>query len=267
MFALHYDVGPWVKNLSDIELRQFPFAMQQALNTAMFAVHRGWNDELPRVFDRPTPVTRRAIRYVKATKQNLVAVVYVQDEVAKGTAPAEYLFSEVAGGVRQPKPFERLLRSAGILASNEFATPGQGMPLDAFGNISGGRIKAILGDLRADRESFAHSNAESRRRRRVRNRKREGQGVYFASRGRSGNRGDGVPQHLARGIYERLTRGFVGPARGGGGGVRLVLAIVGTPEYRVRFDARGLAQQLFNRAFPPAFQVSMARAVLNARPQ
>jgi hypothetical protein len=267
VFRLHYDVGPWVKNLTDVEIRQFPFAMMQTLNTAMFAVHKGWSEEVARVFDRPTPLTRRAIKYVKATKQNLVAIVYVQDEVAKGTAPADYLFQEVAGGVREPKPFERLLRSAGIIGTNEFAVPGEGMPLDAFGNISGGRIKAILGDLRLDRESFAHSNAASRRKRRVRNRKREGQGVYFASRGRSGNRGDGVPQHLPRGIYERLSRGFVGPARGGGGGVRMVLAIVTSAQYRVRFDARALAQQLFDRAFPAAFQINMARAVLNARPQ
>lgn len=267
MFKLAFDVGPFIQNLSDFEKRQLPFALMQALNDSMFAVQKGWKEAITQVFDRPTALTVNAVRYIKATKDNLVAVVYIRDEVSKGTAPSKYLISEVTGGQREPKPFERLLRSAGVMFSNEFAVPARGAPLDAYGNLQGGLTRAILSDVRAERSSdtAAFSTAESRRKRKVRNRKRAGQGVYFASRGKG--LFFGKVQHLPKGIYERQSRGFTGPRRGGQSGVRMILAIVEGSNYRTRFNANELAQQLFLEAFPTAFRFQFARAVLNAKPR
>jgi hypothetical protein len=260
VIGLSYNMAPWLEHMTDIEKRQLPFATMQALNQTMFEVRQGWEKAMSSVFDAPTALTLRSVRYVKATKNRLVAEVYILNEAHKGTPPATYLEHEAIGGAREPKPFERIMRDAGVLFPNEFAVPARGAPLDAYGNLRGGLLRALLADVQAVRGSAVASNRESRGKRARRNRKKAGQGVYFLQRIKRGR--------LPKGIYERLNRGFVGPRAGGGGGggVRMILAIVGQPAYHVRFDARQLAQELFDRSFPTAFQQQLARAVLNAKP-
>src|SRR6185436_14569780 len=223
----------------------------------MFDVRKAWSDAMPSVFDQPTALTRNAVLYKKATKDNLVAEVFIRDEASKGTPPSRYLISQVEGGPRDEKPFEHLLRNAGILGSNEYAVPAKGFPLDAFGNVPGGVINAILSDLQASRDPLGRSSAESRAKR-ERRRNVSKRAVYFLSNPnlpRSGGR----RQHLPYGIFERTKFGS-------GSSIRMVFVIVkGAPTYRVRFDAQGLAQRAFNESFPARFEQRMLAALRSAK--
>lgn len=257
MFKIEYDDRALIAKLSDIEKQQLPFATMLALNDSMFLVRDAWAREVSTVFEEPTPLTTRAVLYKKATKQELVADVFVRKHVHKGTPPSRYLISEVTGGPREAKPIEFLLRRAGVLGGDEFVVPAEGFPLDQYGNVPASVQKTILVDLQATRDAQIRSTPESRRKR-SRRKSFGGRGVYFLSRGAE-DLGGGKIQHLPRGIYQR-TRFATGSA------LRMVLAIVkGAPVYSQRFDAGGLAQRTFNQVFPQRFKERLRFAVATAR--
>lgn len=257
MFKIEYDDTQLAKNLSGLEQKQLPFATANALNDSMFDVRNAWAQAMPEVFDQPTPLTKNAVLYKKATKQNLEAEVFLRDEASKGTPPSRYLIAEVTGGARDEKPFEFLLRRAGVLGANDFAIPARGFPLDQFGNIPGAIINTIISDLQATREVAARSTAASRAKR-ERRRAIDKRAVYFLVR-QGAKRGQGKDQHLPPGIYQRVK--FAS-----GSSVRMVLAIVsGAPRYEKRFDAQGLAQRAFNASFPNRFRQRMLEALRTAK--
>src|SRR6185369_2436671 len=134
MFKVDIDANRLLATLSSLEREQFPFACMLAINDSMFDVRHAWDQGVVEAFDRPTPLTRKAVLYKKATKQDLTAEVFIRDEVANGTPPSRYLFHEVTGGAREEKPFEQILREAGVLGANEFIVPAKGFPLNEFGN-------------------------------------------------------------------------------------------------------------------------------------
>jgi hypothetical protein len=250
MFKIDIDPTKLIERCSDLEKKQLPFATMLAINDAMFDVREGWKKEITTVFDRPTPLTINAVLYKKATLQNLTAEVFLRDEATKGTPPSRYLIEQVEGDDRAEKPFEFLLRNAGIIGGNEFVVPARNFPLDAFGNVPGGVLTAILSDLQGSRDAKANSTAESRRRR-SRRKNVEKAHVYFYDRGDRGK--------LPRGIYQRQgTRA--------GSGIRMVLAIVeGAPRYSKRFDAYAIASRIFNASFPIRFDERLAFAVRTAK--
>ena len=81
-------------------------------------------DEMPRVFDRPTPFTLRAVGYRPATKANLTAEVFIRQ------AQAQYLDLQIKGGIERPKR-RALLKPVGL-------------PLNVYGNMTRGAIKRLL---------------------------------------------------------------------------------------------------------------------------
>lgn len=247
MFSAAIDTTQLVAKMSDLEKRQLPFAVMLTINDAMYDVREGWKTEIATVFQAPTPLTINAVLYKKATKDNLVAEVFLRNEATKGTPPSRYLIENIKPeGGREEKPFEYLLRQAGVLGNDEFVTPARGFTLDAYGNVPGGILTAILSDLQASRSIDAYSTAESRAKR-ARRRNRAKSSVYWYERGTRGK--------LPRGIYQRQGLGF-----------RMVLAIVeGVPVYRQRFDAYAIAERIFNKAFATRFPERLAFAVRTAR--
>lgn len=248
MFEARINAEPLIAAMSELEKRQFPFALSKALNdTAFEDVRPGWRDSMLRVFDRPKPLTLNAVLVKRAKKQNPVAEIYLRDEAAKGTPPARYLVHQVEGGTRKRKAFENLLIRAGVMAPSEFAVPGNSVVLDAFGNVPGRVITAILSDVRASRSETEYSTAASRRRRERRRTKRGG--LYFYSRGDRG---------LPRAIYERIRTAF-------GVAVRPVFIFVTSVSYGKRFDAYETARDLFNRNFEKRFDAAMQHAIATAK--
>lgn len=238
MFRTTFDIAGFVRDLSDIEKRQFPYALMRALNDTAYQTRQAWGEEMDRVFDRPTRFTRNAVLYKKATKENFEAEVFIRDHALKGTPPARYLYQQAEGGQRAQKPSERLLQRAGVLGSGEYIVPGRGVQLDAYGNVPARLMNAVLSDLQARRDPQQRSTPQSRKRR-SRRKDITKSAVYFYSYGPSGNRGDGRPQHLPRGIYSRQREI----------GVRPILHIVSSAVYRKRYPVYELAQRLFDERF------------------
>lgn len=78
--------------------RNLNFAIARGLTkTAQFASQKV-QQQLPAIFDRPTPFTQRAIAFAPATKTKLEARVFVRD------VQAQYLLRQEQGGLRTPMP-------------------------------------------------------------------------------------------------------------------------------------------------------------------
>lgn len=253
MFNTSIDAAALVANLSDVEKRQFPFAVMQTLNEAAFEVRKGWEKEIPAVFDRPVPLTQRAVQYRKATKQTLVAEVFLRNEADKGLAPVKYLAPEVEGGPRAAKRSEVLLRRAGVLGPGEFAAPAEDLKLDEFGNIPGTLMRTILSDVQATADPLDRSNRKSRKRR-SRRKDPAKRWVYFYNRAKRGN--------LPRGIFRRMRESDDGKIVHT---VEGVLFPIPAPDYDKRYRVFDLAQRLFPEAFTRLWPGVLARAVANAK--
>ncbi|GAB5376485.1 MAG: hypothetical protein AcusKO_29470 [Acuticoccus sp.] len=74
-----------------------PFATSLALTETARDIETNVNKRIGRVFDRPTPFTKRAVFVQRASKAKLVATVGIKDK------QAEYLELQEEGGTRLPK--------------------------------------------------------------------------------------------------------------------------------------------------------------------
>lgn len=239
------------REFTALERRNLPFAAIQAANNTAFAVRQRWAEIMPRVFDRPTALTLKAILYRKATKAKPAAEVFVRDEAFKGTPPARYLQAQVEGGSRRQKGMEKRLQAKGILPAGQYVVPGRGAQLDAHGNIPGSQVNAILSQLGARFDPLQNETDKSAARRRRRE-KEKGQrgGDFFALRKQRGR--------LAPGVYQRITTGF-------GSAVRSVLRFVRSVSYRPRYPIFDLAEKLYRKEYPFHFERELAKAVQTSK--
>ena len=241
------------RQLNELERTQLPFATMQAINQTAFDVRQRWSDIMPKIFDRPTPLTQKAVLYTKATKQKQVADIFIRDEAYKGTAPAKYLQAQVAGGPRRHKGIEKRLIAQGILPAGDFVVPGIGAKLDAYGNMPRSQLNQILSQLGAQSDALTNQTAASRKRRYGRERGKRGPGFttdIFALKKARGR--------LKPGIYERANLGRLGTS------VRSLLRFVSGVAYRKRYDIFGMAQSIFDRRYPDNFRDELSKAVASA---
>ena len=219
--------------LRHVEKWMVPYAASTALSRTAYEAAQAEGQKSGGVFDRPTPFTRKSVLYRKATADNLTYRIFVRDEASRsGTPPALYLRPQVKGGPRRPKPFELLLRRAGVMHPDEFAIPAIGIKRNAYGNLPASVISKIVSQLGARRDALQNTTARSRKRSKGR-----GGVVYFVP-------DESHRRSLPRGVYERLS----------GRKFRLVLLFVsGAPRYRKRYDFGQAARSKAQRAFGPHF--------------
>lgn len=132
------EIQRMLRNLAE---EQIPYAVSSALNSAAFAVQKQQKARMPSVFDRPTPLVRGAFRVVKATKQELTAIVFVDPK------RSALLMTHEAGGPRGDQKMERYLNSKGWLASGHRAVPTDKMPLNSYGNPKVAEVNKIIAGL------------------------------------------------------------------------------------------------------------------------
>jgi hypothetical protein len=239
------------RHFTEIEQKNLPFAVMQAVNATAFGVREAWKKEAPRVFDNPVPLTVNAAQYRKATKNKLYAEVFLRDEATNGTAPAKYLLPQVEGGTRRKKGLEVLLQAKGVMPAGMFAVPGKGAQLDANGNIQKGQINKILSQLGARNDALQNETDTSRDRRRKRAAKKgERGGEFFAIQKPRGR--------MLPGIYERLRTGF-------GSGVRSLLIFVNRTSYTPRYNIFAYAQRTWDKLMPFHFQRELEKAVQTSK--
>ncbi|MCQ4271065.1 hypothetical protein NA655_08530 [Pseudomonas kuykendallii] len=225
--------------LTDIVERQLPFATALALTTTAKMVEAELQSEMRTVFDRPTPYTLNSLRVFPATKEKLVARVWMKDESDKAAPATRWLTPQVYGGQRQDKRSEKLLRARGILPDGKYIVPGRDAKLDQFGNIGRGQLQKIISGLGAQFDRYANSTDSKRS---IGNRRR-----YFVLRNSAG----------PIGIAERTGRGR--------DKVKLLLAFAGRPGYRKDFDFFGVGDRVAEEQLDVQFRLALGRALTTRR--
>ena len=170
-------------------------------NTAKFAATK-LEQQLPAIFDKPTPFTKRAIGFQSATKAKLEARVFVRDQQAL------YLMRQEQGGLRTPQPGSPINIAVG-------------QRLNQYGNISRGAIAK----LRAKPNVFVSKGTGKT--------KHLPPGIY--ERPKRGKRRDG-----GAGTKGGLYHGGKGKAVGGrkakgASGLKLLIAFERQAQYQPRF--------------------------------
>lgn len=225
--------------LTDLERNQLPYATALALTETAKKVKERLEGEMRAVFDRPTPYTLNSLRLFPATKQKLVARVWMKNEADKAAPATKWLTPQVYGGGRDDKRSEKLLRAKGVLPEGKYIVPGRDAKLDGFGNIGRGQLQKIIAGLGAQQDKYSNSTDS---RRSIGNLKR----FFVMRRGRE-----------AIGIGERTGSGR--------DKVKLVLAFVGRPGYRKEFDFFTIANQEAEDELQIQFELALARALATRR--
>lgn len=232
-FSVKSDFNKALKEIKGITEKQLPFATALALTNTAKDVKTGLAKEMKDVFDRPTKFTLNSL-YIKPAKKrdiNISAEVYLKDEVFKGTPASKYLAAQIAGGPRLHKRFEVLLINRGVMSKDEYIMPGQGVKLNAYGNVSPGLIQKVLSNIGAQFDKLQNTTNEKKK------------GYFVATIGST------------RGIWERTSRNL-----------RPVFVIVkSNPTYKKRFNFLGVAQRIVDQEFKKHFDAALNHAIATAR--
>lgn len=223
--SFEVDISSLSSELPKWAADRIPSITRNALNDTIEEARFAEMDRIRGVFDRPTPYVQRSPLFAEATKENLVAEVFIRHDSSRGgTPPAKILAAEVMGGARRAKAFELLLRRAGIMAGNEFAVPGRDTPADVHGNVPRSLITRIIAGVGRG----AVQRATGRRRRRA--------SRFFVPA--PGSR-------LRRGVWEQIGPRQVRPA---------LLFVTDVPDYQKRYDFGRATITLAERVFPAYWQ-------------
>lgn len=213
-------------------VKQLQFALMHTINTVAYKGRDDVKDEMRVVFDRPTNWVLNSIQVKPASIAKLEATVKAKDD----WGGENILMPQVDGGNRRNKGFEKALRSAGLMASDQFVVPAAGAKLDNYGNMSKGQVVQVMSQLQLQRgggyESRASNSAASKRSRRR-------QGVaYFAITKQRGK--------LKPGIY--LRRDFAK-----GSAVKPVYMFVRRPSYKKRLRFNEVLEQSVEKNFKATY--------------
>lgn len=135
--------------LQGFSARRLNAAMATALTRTAAAIGGEWTGQMKERFDRPTPLTERAVRIGGARADSLEAVVQVKDLISgsRGAPPSEYLAPQEHGGGRGLKRYEIALQRQGAMLSGQRIVPAAYAKLDAYGNVSRGQLVQVLNQL------------------------------------------------------------------------------------------------------------------------
>ncbi|ABM37567.1 hypothetical protein [Polaromonas naphthalenivorans] len=221
-----------LKRLSGEQLRA---AFAKAINDTAFQLRRGVQDEMRRVFDRPTPYILSSPRVVMATPARLTASVLPTYMGGKGIDPQKILQAQEFGGPRRDKRSEAAFRRAGILPRGYYLaipkTPYPGSD-DGRGNLRGPFLVQLITYFQASGEQGYKANMTDKRKRSIHKGTAKTAGRrYFVT---YGHLRSGKTQHLAPGIW--AAQGAYGVD------IRPVVMFVRTPNYKPLMSMERVAQ-------------------------
>jgi len=138
---------------------KLPKALEYAQNKMIYDVWQAEKDQMKKDIDRPTPWSVGALRYKKVgapkgrEPSTQDAIVYMDDPFRGGeyTGAKEYLGVQIIAGGQTagPRRSEKMMQQKGWMPKNTVWVPAVGVPLNQYGNISGGLINAMLQNLGA----------------------------------------------------------------------------------------------------------------------
>lgn len=220
---LHIDtnLGDTGRYIGDVG-KQVRYATAVALTRTVRRLQTVMEREVQRSFSNPTPFTKRAFGTTPANKATLAATLFIKPK------QAAYLRPSIQGGRRQQKPFER--RLVGDARVDGFWAPGEGVRLNAAGNLTRNQITEIATSLR-----------------------------------RSGRYGEvfvGVPRGHTNAPFGIWAR----PKRNPRGAIKPLLVKIQQPNYRKQFDFYGIAKREAGKIFDQEFHRAFNDAVRTVRP-
>lgn len=233
--------------------KQVKFAEMVAINRAAFVAREAVQREMGRVFDRPTPWVKGAVRVIKATKAKPTAQVDLDFWGNKqGVSVDQVLKAQIGGGARKNKRNEIALQRAGVLPAGMGIVPGSAAKLDAYGNMQGGQIVQIISWFQGFGEQGYSANMKDGGKRLGRDNKKTGARgfAYFALQKAHGK--------LLPGVYQRVKTAF-------GSAVKPVMIFVRMPSYKSRLDFYGVADRAARAEFAVQFPIAFKQAMDTAR--
>lgn len=223
-------------------------AAQRALLKTAQAVRDAEKAEMERVFDRPTRWTLGQIK-VKATSSLGMRVGVIDPEGAYRRAQT-YLTTQIEGGNRRAKAYEKALQYHGLMPQGWVSVPGDGAKLDAYGNISGGQIKQILSWFDAANTSAgSDQNMGFKGREKLRKGTKRNAGFEYVlvPPDKKGN-------FRQPGIYQRFFLGH-------GKAVKPLIIYVKQAKYTKRFDFEAVAKKVTDAMLNAEFEAAYVREI------
>lgn len=218
-------------------------AVREGINRTLDWAETEVRQEMRQVFDRPVPFTLRSLRKYFASTRTLEGRLWFRQR----SADRDKLWAgpQIFGGPRDEKPMEKRLRQLGVLPRGWYVVPGEGAPLDSYGNMSPGEISRILNVLGAYTEA-GYNKATDKTRARLRRGTRKTYGFeYFVVRPRNFRRDDRA-LHLAPGVWRRVYTGF-------GTALKPMLIFVERTNYKPRLDFERVVRRTVDRHFAAEF--------------
>lgn len=214
MLNIKTNLSEFIAKVLEEHKKMIERATLRGINNTVFDTKKMLTFEMISVFDRPKPWTLKGVEVVKATPDKQYAIVRLREEAGKGIPAVKYLWSEVFGGQRSLKSYEKKLNERGILPDGYYTVPGKGIALDQYGNVSQGKIVQILSQLgAAERGSGYLMNETPESKKRAKKR-----AEIFAINKPNGN--------MPMGVYAYQS-----------GHIMLLLYFIkGAPNYKKRYD-------------------------------
>lgn len=245
--SIQADVKEAMRALDVVSKRQIPYATVLMLNELAKTSKISTEKQIKGKLDRPTNYAQRMIGIKYANKVNLTSQVNVRGSVSGGeTKVLGHLF---AGRGRSGKGFEGALVDRGIMPRGMWAMPGEGAPLDQYGNIRRSFIKQLISYLTSFKVVKKSAQFENRQRKQV---KGATTSQYFVV---NQNKQGGLPM----GIWQHI--GF-----GSGKSFRPVIMFVSKePVYDRYFDLDRTARDVIAQDASYEFDRAMALAIATAK--
>lgn len=247
-----------LREFGESSRRRIEVAAQRAVLRTARVLMVAERAEMERVFDRPTRWTLNAFRValgrerMQGGQMRSVAGSEISAELRVKDGywyrADNYLDTQIAGGQRRQKAFERALQARGVLPAGWFAVPGQKARIDAHGNHSPAEIRQILswfGSAEMVAGSTQNMTDATRAKRRKGTRTTRGFEYFAVSPLRSSRIAGRHALHP--GIYRRTFFGF-------GAAIEPVMIFINGATYQPIFDFYGLGQRVVADNFPRLFR-------------
>jgi len=150
-FVIKHNADDVLKKLTNLERKQLPFAIALGLTRTAQGAIRAQKKEMRSVFDRPTPYTVGALKYLPADKRDtpIKSAIFLAEFAGKGTPADRYLGPHIFGTMRKQKPHERRLMGKGLISAGYGTAPADDAELNRYGNIKPSTYAKILSEVGA----------------------------------------------------------------------------------------------------------------------
>lgn len=237
--SVEADVKHVTRWLSKECKRKMPGVITNSLNATGKQVRTDSRAIITRAFNNPTKPTISATWVERAKESKPEIMIYLRETTTgkSRVAPVQWLKAQVHGGPREPKASEKRMRMSGRMLSNQFYIVNPKHRSAKTGNITGGKVEAILSQLQSA-ELYAGYTANQTPGSKKKGRKKN---QYFTI----SKAGRPVGVFVRKGKTTENVLGFMNRS----------------PQYRVRLPFYDYTTQLFNKHWPDNWRANLKKSL------